>query len=62
MNVFVCVCICLHECFTDEEMFHVRPMKADKYYVRVSVDGVPLAMADYCRNQPIRTSCSIIVS
>ena len=54
--------ICLHECFTDEVMFDVRPMKADKYYVRVSVDGVPLATADYCHNKPKSTSCSIIVS
>jgi len=46
----------------DEVMFDVRPMKAATYYVRVSVDGVQLGMADYCKNHPTGATCSFIVS
>ena len=47
---------------TDEVMFGVRPMKAATYYVRVSVDGAQLAMADYCKNRPTHGTCSFVVS
>jgi len=43
-------------------MVDVRPMKEATYYLRVSVNGAQLPMADYCGNNPTGASCSFTVS
>ncbi|KAK2177032.1 hypothetical protein NP493_621g00009 [Ridgeia piscesae] len=53
----------MHKDGTHEKQItcYTRPMKAATYYVRVSVDGVQLGMADYCKNHPTGATCSFIV-